>query len=176
MLFNGHIKDNFKMPIKNVFCSEFINDKLQEINLEPSKVPMPTELLRHELDRDEKLQDTILGLCDKNGYPLKWKYLANNLEDVMSLLQTEEFFDHIPMSDDFTYHVARDWCGVPLTKKEMSNTEFQRKVFERRALEERKGYEERIKKAQQMRSESLKKLNSKAKVSTFETKNTTLTW
>ena len=172
-LFNGQIENKFKMPYNNdVFCSEVVNDKLQEITMEPGKVPMPTELLRHEIDRDEKLQDTILGLCDKNGYPLKWKYLANNLEDVMSLLQTEEFFDYIPMSEDFTYHVARDWCGIPITKKEMSNTEFMRRIFEKRAMEERKAYEERIKKAQQMRAESLKKV----KTTTFETKNTTLTF
>ena len=46
---------------------------------------MPTELLKHEIDKDIMLQDTILGLCDKDGVPLRYRYLGNDLDNVMDV-------------------------------------------------------------------------------------------
>lgn len=170
VLFNGRLKEKFKTPIKTIDPQVIANGMetdttLYDYKVEPSKVPMPLELLKQELDRDEMLQDTILSLCDKEGMPLKWKYLTNNIDDVMDLLHTEDFFDLIPMSEEYTYHVARDWVGCPIRKSEMDKMEYHRKVFERKAKEELLNHEKRVRKAKQLHKESKVK---------FEQKNTKL--
>ena len=170
VLFNGQLKGKFKTPVNMIDPRVAANNletdtTLYDYKVEPSKVPMPLELLKHELDRDEMLQDTILGLCDKEGTPLKWKYLANDIDDVMELLQTEDFFELIPMSEEYAYHVARDWVGCPMKKSEMDKAEYQRKIFERKAKEEVLNHEQRVQKAKKLHKES------KAK---FLQKNTTL--
>lgn len=170
VLFNGQLKGKFKTPVNEIDPAVIANNletdtTLYDYKVEPNKVPMPLELLKHELDKDVMLQDTILGLCDKEGMPLKWKYLAHDIDDVMDLLHTEDFFDLIPMSEEYTYHVARDWVGCPMKKSEMDKAEYQRKIFERKAKEEILNHEKRIQKA--------KKLHKESKVK-FQQKNTTL--
>lgn len=169
-LFNGRVKDNYKHPIRNEYCNEIVDNRLFEVKLEPDKIPMPTELLKHEIDKDTVLQDTILGLCDKDGMPLRYKFLGNDLDNVMECLQAEEFFDNIPMPEEFLYFTARDWLGCPISKKEMDAMTFNRKIYEKRAMEEREAYKLRVEKGKKMRAESLKKL----KTAKFEDKPTTL--
>lgn len=171
-LFNGRRKENYKHPIHNRNCNEIVDNRLFEVKLEPDKIPMPTELLKHDLDKDTVLQDTILGLCDKNGLPLRYTFLTNDLDNVMDCLQGEEFFDNIPMPDEFLYFTARDWLGCPISKSEMDAMTFNRKIYEKRALEERMAYKLRVEKGKRLRAESLKKL----KTATFEEKPTTLTF
>jgi len=171
-MFNGRVKENYKHPIDNKHCDEIVDNRLFEVKLEPDKIPMPTTLLKHEIDKDEVLQDTILGLCDKDGLPLRYRFLGNDLDNVIECLQAEEFFDNIPMPDEFVYFTARDWLGCPISKNEMDAMTFNRKIYERRAMEEREAYKLRVEKAKKMRKESIKKL----KAAMFEDKLTTLYW
>ncbi len=168
--FNGRVKDNYKHPIRSDYCNETIENRLFEVKLEPDKIPMPTDLLKHEIDKDTVLQDTILGLCDKDGVPLRYKFLGNDLDNVMECLQAEEFFDNIPMPEEFVYFTARDWLGCPISKKEMDAMTFNRKIYEKRAMEEREAYKSRVEKGKKLRAESIKKL----KTAKFEDKPTTL--
>ena len=173
-LFNGKVQDKYKHPVSDRRMDDIIDNRLFEIHLEPSKIPMPTELLKQEIDKDTVLQDTILGLCDKNGLPLRYTFLTNDLDDLMDCLKGEEFFEHIPMPDDFVYFTARDWLGCPISKKEMDSITFNRKIYERRAMEERMAYKLRVEKGKRLRAESL--TIQKLKTAKFESKPTTLTW
>ena len=77
--------------------------------------------------------------------PLKWKYLADHMEDVMELLKAEDFFDQRPMTETYNYYVCRDWMGVPVSKYEIDSISRQRKIFEKRAMLKRQQYERRLK-------------------------------
>ena len=151
-LFNGHLKNKFKTKLPNQDsalrciargCKN--DDTVYEETVDETKVPLPTALLCHEMDTDLTLQDTILGLCDKDGMPLKWKYLADNMKDVMELLKAEDFFDQMPMTETYNYYVCRDWMGVPVSKYEIDSISRQRKIFEKRAMLKRQQYERRLK-------------------------------
>ena len=162
MLFNGVLKEKFKHPLPNqdgaikaMARGNSVDDKIREYTLEPQKIPLPTQLLKHELDRDETLQDTLLGLCDKDGCPLRLKYLCEDLEDVMELLSCEEFFDNMPMSNEFNYFVARDWVGAPVSKYELDAIDRQRRIFEKRAMKVNQERKKRLAKGKKMRQKSL---------------------
>ncbi len=167
-LFNGALKDKFKSPLPDQTSAlralargGACDKKVYDITLDESMIPLPTELLKHELDNDVMMQDTILGLCDKDGTPLKWKYLADTMDDVRELLQCESFFNQIPMCDDFNYFVARDWMGVPVKKYEIDSIARQRKIFEKRAMKKRQDYERRMKQRKKDSSKTIQFLNEK---------------
>jgi len=151
-LFNGVLKEKFKHPLPNqdgafkaLARGHKKDDKTYDIEINQAKIPLPTELLKYELDKDDMLIDTLLNICDKNGVPFKWKYLTDDLEDVMELIQCEEFFDKIPMSKDYSYFVARDWIGVPINKYEIDSISRQRKIFEKRAIKKVNEYNKKRK-------------------------------
>ena len=71
-LFNGILKDKFKTTLpsqesafKCIARRGNKDDKIYDMVVDESKIPMPSCLIAHELDNDETLQDTLLGLCDK---------------------------------------------------------------------------------------------------------------
>lgn len=109
-------------------------DEAFEYTLDESKIPLPTELLAHELDNDEVLQDTLLNFCDSTGVPFKYKYLANDCEDMMEILKCDEFLDKMPMSEEFNYFIARDYMGCPISKREIDKQAYERRVYEKRAM------------------------------------------
>jgi hypothetical protein len=152
-LYNGALMDKFKHPLPNqnsVIRSLARGHKSDTNNLEyevdNSKMPLPIDLLKHEIDTDTQLQDTLLNICDKDGMPLKFKLLCDTLDDVREIIETEEFFNQIPMCEEFSYFVARDWIGRPISKFELNSIERQRRIFEKRALKKRQQYETRKKK------------------------------
>ena len=167
-LFNGVLKDKWKHPLPSqegalraMARGGKCDDKLYEDTLDVSKLPMPKDLLAYEMDKDVTVQDTVLGLCDSTGFPLSYKYLANDLDDVMDIIQTEEFFDHMPMLKDYSYFVARDWIGYPIQKHEVDSIVRQRKIFEKRAIKKSREYRERVKKGKRLREKSLQILKAK---------------
>ena len=170
-LFNGILQQKFKTPLpdqsgalKAIARRGAKDSKLYDIEVDESMIPMPSVLLQHELDNDIMLQDTILSLCDKDGMPLKWKYLANDMEDVMELVQSEPFFEQIPMCEDYYYHVARDWVGCPINKYEIDSIARQRKVFEKRALKKRQEYERKQKQNKSHAKKNIQVTNEKRKI------------
>ena len=172
-LFNGVLKSKFKTPLpdqtsalKAIARNGCKDNKTYDIDeIDETKIPMPSVLLQHELDNDEQLQDTILGLCDENGIPLKWKYLANDMDDVMELISCESFFNQIPMCNEYNYFVARDWMGVPVNKYEVDSIAKQRKIFEKRAMKKRCDYERRVKQDKGIKSKTIQVTNKKQVIS-----------
>ena len=71
---------------------------------------------------------------------------CDTLDDVREIIETEEFFNQIPMCEEFSYFVARDWIGRPISKFELNSIERQRRIFEKRAFKKRQQYETRKKK------------------------------
>ena len=141
-LFNGILKDKFKFkynPINDGVLKEIANkykkgDKrpsYDDYEPDPACIPMPTDLLRHELDKDDMMMDTIIDLCDSDGIPLRWRYLC----------------------DDFD---ARDWVGCPIKKYEIDAIEKKRKIYERRAIKKKQEYLKRRVKAKKLHEESKK--------------------
>ena len=165
-LFNGVLKDKFKFPIvsdsQEAVADGALKDdwepnkKEYDCEPDPSMLPMPTELLRHELDRDTVLQDTILSLMDKDGVPLRWKYLADDFDDVVNLLDGEDFFDNMPMPDVYRYHVARDWVGCPISKHELEAYEVRRKAYEKIAFDKLRELKQRRIKGKKLQEESFR--------------------
>ena len=164
-LFNGVLKDKFKFPynpINDGVLKEIANGfkkkkpTIEDCEPDPSMIPLPTQMLRHELDKDLMLMDTILELCDKDGMPLRWKYLCDDFDDVREMIEAEDFFDVFPNSDEMRYFVARDWIGCPIKKYEIDAIEKKRKIYERRAYEKQKQYYERKKKAKKLHDQSKK--------------------
>ena len=157
-LFNGALKDKFKhaLPsqdrvIRALARNNTTDNKTYNCEFDTSKLPLPIELLKHELDVDTQLQDTLLGICDKDGMPFKMKYLCETLDDVRELIQTEEFFNKMPMTDEISYFISRDWIGRPVSKWEIDAITRQRKIFEKRAFKKRQQYykrQEQLKKEQ----------------------------
>ena len=149
-LFNGVLNEKFKHPLPNqdgaikaLARNNTTETKSYNCEFDTSKLPLPIELLKHELDVDIQLQDTILGICDKDGVPFKLKYLCETLDDVRELIQTEEFFNKIPMTDEISYFISRDWIGRPVSKWEVDAISRQRRIFEKRAFKKRQEYQKR---------------------------------
>ena len=169
-LFNGVLKAKFKFPynphndgVLNEIANNYKKgDKRPVFDCEPDPalIPMPTDMLRHEIDKDEMMMDTILDLCDKDGLPLRWKYLCDDFDDVREMMEAEDFFDVFPNSDEMRYFVARDWVGCPIKKHEIDSIERKRKIYEKRAFEKQLQYQKRKAKAKKLHEQS-KKLNIK---------------
>jgi len=167
-LFNGVLKPKWKTPLPSqdaalkAMARGYERDKrVYEEPLNTNKIPMPLELQLHEMNKDEVLQDTILGMCDEQGFPLCYKYLANDLDDVMEVIQTNSFFDHMPMLKDYSYFVGRDWIGYPIQKYEMDSIARQRKIFEKRAIKKSREHRERLKKGKKMQEKSIQILKER---------------
>ena len=122
-------REAFLTAMADAECNEAF-----EYTLDESKIPLPTELLAHELDNDEVLQDTLLNFCDSEGVPFKYKYLANDCDDMMEILKCDDFLDKMPMSEEFNYFVARDYMGCPISKREIDKQAYERRVYEKRAM------------------------------------------
>ena len=151
-LYNGVLKHKFKHALPNQDCAirnlargHKCDNNTLEYEVDKGKMPLPLQLLKHEIDTDTQLQDTILNICDKDGLPLKFKLLCDTLDDVMEVIETDELFNQIPMCEDFSYFVARDWIGRPISKFELSSIDRQRRIFEKRAIKKRQQYETRKK-------------------------------
>ena len=177
-LFNGVLKDKFKFPynpyndgvlkeIANGFKKKDKPPTIDDYDPDPSMIPMPTHLLRHELDKDCMLMDTILELCDKDGMPLRWKYLVDDFDDVREMIEAEDFFDVFPASDEMRYFVARDWVGCPIKKHEIDQIEKRRKIYEKRAFEKQQQYRQRKAKGKKLQKESKLKVKRDQVVLTF---------
>lgn len=184
-LFNGVLKDKFKFkynPSNDGVLDEIANkfkkgDKrkvYEDWEPDPACIPMPTQLLRHELDRDEMLQETILELCDKDGFPLRWKYLCDDFDDVREMMEAEDFFDVFPASEDMRYFVARDWVGCPIKKQEIDSIERRRKIYEKKAYQKQVEYQKRKAKAKKLQEESLEK--QKQRVFKIKNEKTIVEW
>jgi|TARA_R110000824_G_scaffold171973_1_gene349687 hypothetical protein len=178
-LFNGILKDKFKFkynPINDGVLKEIANkykkgDKrpsYDDYEPDPACIPMPTDLLRHELDKDDMMMDTIIDLCDSDGIPLRWRYLCDDFDDVREMLEAEDFFDVFPNSEEMRYFVARDWVGCPIKKYEIDAIEKKRKIYERRAIKKKQEYLKRRVKA--------KKLHEESKKIKIKNEKTVLTW
>ena len=130
-------KAKFEFSSREAFLNAMADaecDEAFDYTLDESKIPLPTELLAHEIDNDVVLQDTLLNLCDSEGMPFKYKYLVNDCEDMMEILKCDDFLDKMPMSDEFNYFVARDYMGCPISKREIDRSAFERRVYEKRAM------------------------------------------
>ena len=65
-LFNGVLKEKFKHPLPNqdgafkaLARGHKKDDKTYDIEINQAKIPLPTELLKYELDKDDMLIDTL---------------------------------------------------------------------------------------------------------------------
>lgn len=106
----------------------------EDYRIDESKIPLPTELLKHELQVDTQLQDTLLSLCDSKGVPFKIKYLGNDYDSVMDFLATDEFLEKMPMNNEINHFIARDYLGIPVSKREVERSSQQRLLYEKRAM------------------------------------------
>jgi len=49
----------------------------------------------------------------------------------------------MPMTDEISYFISRDWIGRPVSKWEIDAITRQRKIFEKRAFKKRQEYQKR---------------------------------
>ena len=116
-----------------------LQQALAQLKIDDKEFNIPYDKINYmdwqiDLDRDDKLTETLLDLRDENGYPIKLQlgHMPETIEEIQQYLLSEESFNMIPECESFSYFVARSITGLPVKKCEVDEIKRSRRILKKR--------------------------------------------